>query len=194
MYLDLIQNTSLMVALTTLYSLLSRLNGFTDTWKKLFSGLLFGGVAMVGMQMPFHYAPGVIYDGRSIILAMAGLFGGGMAAFVSMILAGAYRAQIGGAGVWAGLATIIGLHGVGLAFRRGYGNRPDRMGILSLYGFGISVHIVMLVCQLLIQPWPSGLNVFSGFGCRFYLFSQSSQCLWGFFWGPRSVVFRRSAS
>ena len=111
------------------------------------------------MQLPFHYAPGIIYDGRSIILAMAGLFGGGTTAVVSTVLAGAYRAQMGGAGVWAGLATIIGCAGVGLAFRRAYGNRPDRMGILSLYGFGIIVHLVMLACQLLIQPWPSGLAV-----------------------------------
>lgn len=159
MYLDLIQNASLMVALTTLYSLLARLNGYTDPWGKILLGFLFGAVAVVGMQLPFHYAPGVIYDGRSIILSMAGLFGGGIPAFVSMMLAGAYRAQMGGAGVWAGLATIIGCAGVGLVFRRGYGNRPENMGILLLYGFGISVHLIMLACQLLILPWPAGLAV-----------------------------------
>ncbi len=130
MYVDLIQNTSLIVALTTLYSLLSRLKGYGETWGKILLGLLFGGVAMVGMQLPFHYAPGVFYDGRSIILAMAGLFGGGTTAVVSTVLAGVYRAQIGGAGVWAGLGTILGCAGVGLILRRGCGKASKQMGEL----------------------------------------------------------------
>jgi len=194
MYVDLIQNTSLMVALTTLYSLLSRLNRYGETWGKVLSGLLFGGVAMVGMQLPFHYAPGVIYDGRSIILAMAGLFGGGTAAVVSMVLAGACRAYMSGAGMWAGLGTIIGCAGVGLAFRRGYGNRPDRMDILSLYGFGISVHIVMIACQLLIQPWPSGLSVINRIWLPILLIFPTVTVLMGLFLGTeeRRIQAERS--
>lgn len=183
MYLDLIQTASLMVALTALYSLVSRLKGYTGYRRKIFLGLLFGAVAIVGMQLPFHYSPGVIYDGRAIIMAMAGLFGGGITAFVSMILAGAYRAQMGGVGVWAGLATIIGCAGVGLAFRRGYGNRPDRMNILLLYGFGLSVHLIMLACQLLIQPWPAGLAVINRIWLPILLIFPISTVLVGFFLG-----------
>jgi len=172
-----------MVALTTLYGLTSRLVGYGKPWGKILSGLLFGGVALVGMQLPFHYAPGVIYDGRSIILAIAGLFGGGMAAALSMVLAGIYRAYMGGAGVWAGLATIITCTGVGLAFRRAYDNRPDRMGILSFYGFGISVHVVMLACQLLIQPWPSGLAVINRIWLPVLLIFPTVTVLIGLFLG-----------
>ena len=124
MYTDLIQNIVLMVALTTLYSLMPRLLGHGKTRGKILSGVLFGGVAVIGMQLPFHYAPGVIYDGRSIILALAGLFGGGMTAAVSAVMASAYRAYLGGAGIWAGLATIIACAGIGLVFRQVYGNRP----------------------------------------------------------------------
>jgi PAS domain S-box-containing protein len=183
MYVELIQNTSLIVALTSLYGLLSRLNRFGETWRKVLSGLLFGGVAIIGMQLPFHYTSGVIYDGRSITLAMAGLFGGGTAAVVSTILAGAYRAHMGGAGVWAGIGTIIGCAGVGLALRRSYGNRPDRIGILSLYGFGISVHVVMLACQLLILPWPSGIAVINRIWLPIMLIFPAVTVLMGLFLG-----------
>jgi PAS domain S-box-containing protein len=183
MYADLIQNTSLMVALTALYSLLSRLNMHGETRGKILSGILFGGVAIVGMQLPFHYAPGIIYDGRSIILAMAGLFGGETTAIVSIVLAGAFRAHMGGAGMWAGLGTIIGCAGIGLILRRAYGNRPDRMGAFPLYGFGISVHLLMLACQLLIRPWPYGLVVINRIWLPILLIFPIITVLMGLFLG-----------
>jgi PAS domain S-box-containing protein len=183
MYVELIQNASLILALTSLYGLIARLNKFGESWSKVLTGLLFGCVAMVGMQLPFHYTPGVIYDGRSIILSMAGLFGGGTVAVVSAILAVAYRAYIGGAGVWAGIGTIIGCSGVGLAFRRGYVNRPDKINILSLYAFGIVVHVVMLACQLFIQPWPSGIAVINRIWLPILLIFPIVTVLMGLFLG-----------
>jgi len=94
------------VALCALYSLLSRLQQRHELWRKVCLGLLFGGVTIAGMMMPLHYAPGIIFDGRSIVLTLAGLFGGGICAAIAAVLAGAYRAFLGGAGIWAGLATI----------------------------------------------------------------------------------------
>jgi len=157
MYLSLIQNAALLVALTALYSLF-RSQRYGEVRIKIFTGLLFGLAAIAGMQMPFHYAPGIIYDGRSIILSIGGLFGGGIATAVSIVVTGAYRASLGGAGVWAGLATIISCAIIGLAFRRVYRNRPERLSIPALYGVGIIVHIVMLSCQLLL-PSPIGITV-----------------------------------
>ena len=95
----------------------------------------------------------------------------------------AYRAQMGGAGVWAGIGTIIGCAGVGLAFRRGYANRPDKIGIFSLYGIGISVHVVMLACQLLIQPWPSGIAVINRIWLPILLIFPTVTVLMGLFLG-----------
>jgi len=161
MYLDLIQNAALLVALSTAYSLIVRLRPRIRSQAKFYMGLLFGGVAVAGMMMPVTYAPGIIYDGRSVILTMAGLFGGGVCAALSMALAGAYRAYLGGAGVWAGLATIVACPLVGLAFRRAFENRPDRIGIPVMYLIGITTHMAMLACQSLIQPWPAGLTVIS---------------------------------
>ncbi len=158
MWVDLIQNAALVLALGILYSILVRLPKIGKNWTRVLSGLLFGIIAIIGMMLPVQYAPGVIYDGRSIIMAMAGLFGGGVASAISVLLAGAFRIQIGGAGMWAGLATIFSSAMLGLGFRRAYKNRPETIGIFSLYALGIAVHAVMLACQLLIQPWPEGLT------------------------------------
>ena len=157
MLVELIHNAALLVALSALYGLLARFRCPGAVRDKLLAGILFGGLAIAAMNMPFNYSPGIIYDGRSIVLTLAGLFGGGIAAAVSVALAGAYRGYLGGPGVWAGLSTILFCTMVGLAVRRLYKNRPESAGLVALYGVGIATHVVMLLCQLLL-PWPRALE------------------------------------
>ena len=159
MYVQLIKDVALLVALSSMHSMLSRLPFRGMAWPRVLSGLLFGGVAMVGMAVPFQLQPGIFYDGRSIILALSGLFGGTITTLVATVMAGTYRAVLGGVGVWAGIASIVGPALVGLAFRRGCGGRPERLGIVMLFGLGIAAHVVMLACQLLVLPWPTGLGL-----------------------------------
>jgi len=180
MYIGLIQNAGLLLSLSILYSLLTRTPGIGKRWGKVLSGILFGGMAVIGMTLPIHYSAGIIYDGRSIILGMAGLFGGGIASAISILIAGVYRIQIGGAGVWAGLATIIGCAMTGLAFRRFYGNRPEEIGTLPLYWVGISIHVVMLASQLLIQPWGIGVTVIQKILVPVMLIFPAATMLMGF--------------
>ncbi|MHB1024264.1 MAG: PAS domain S-box protein [Desulfobacteria bacterium] len=157
MLVELINNAALLVALSALYGLLARVRHTGAERNKILSGLLFGGLAVAAMNMHFHYSPGIIYDGRSIVLTLAGLFGGGIVAAVSVALAGAYRAYLGGPGVWAGMATILLCAMVGLAVRRAYKNRPESVEPVALYAVGIVTHVVMLLCQLLL-PWPGALQ------------------------------------
>jgi PAS domain S-box-containing protein len=157
MFVELIHNAALLVALSAFYGLWARFRHAGVVRDKVLAGLLFGGMAIVSMNMPFHYRPGVIYDGRSIVLTLAGLFGGGIASAVSVALAGAYRAYLGGPGVWAGVSTILLCSMVGLAVRRVCRNNPESLGPVALYGVGIIAHVVMLLCQLLL-PWPVALE------------------------------------
>jgi PAS domain S-box-containing protein len=159
MYLDLIKNVSLLIALANIYSLLARIKIDGRRSVKILMGLLFGAGAIAGMLLPFKYASGIFYDGRSIILTLAGLFGGGTTAIVSIIVAGAYRASLGGNGMWAGLATIISCAMVGLAFRRIRKNHPGNFTLPELFAIGVVAHIAMLASQLLVLPWPTGLTI-----------------------------------
>ncbi len=152
MWVALIHNTALLIALTALYSFASRLREKHAVWFTMCAGLVFGAIAVAGMMMPVKCAPGIIYDGRSIVLSLAGLFGGPIPAGIAVVIAGAYRAMLGGAGVWAGLATIVGSPLVGLVFRRLYRVSADRPGILGLYIAGFATHVVMLLCQLAFLP------------------------------------------
>ncbi|GAB4334853.1 MAG: hypothetical protein Kow0089_04270 [Desulfobulbaceae bacterium] len=159
MLIGLFQNVAVLVALSSLYGLVVRLRPRTGPRSKPLAGLLFGAVAVIGMILHVHYAPGIIYDGRSIILTLAGLFGGGSSVAVAVLIAGGYRLILGGAGVWGGVATIVACGLVGLAFRRGCANRPERIGVPCLYLAGITAHLAMLACQLLILPWPAGVQI-----------------------------------
>jgi len=155
---DLLVNAALLVALSTFYGLLGDLRDRSERAFKIAVGVLFGAVAVAAMSVPYRYEPGVIYDGRSVVLTMAGLFGGGTSSVAAAGIAALFRLYQGGAGVWAGLATIVVCPIVGLAFRRLHGNRPGSLAALELLGVGIAAHVAMLACQLLL-PWPTSLQV-----------------------------------
>ena len=147
---ELIHNAALLVALSALYGLWMRFRKEDSLRDSAILGVIFGGMAVIAMTMPVYHIPGIIYDGRSMVLAMAGLFGGGVAAAVSAAIALAYRAWLGGAGVWAGMAVIVCCTSTGMAFRYFYRKPPHLLSPFALYCFGVIVSIVMLACQLLL--------------------------------------------
>lgn len=159
MYLNLIENIVLLLGLVAIYGTLARMPIRGTFWSTIIMGLILGGIAIAGMRLPLSYSPGIIYDGRSIILSLAGLFGGWVTTLIAVVAAGVYRGWVGGAGVWAGIATILTSGFLGLMFRHIYKNRAKDISILRLLIIGFSVHITMLTCQLLVQPWPNGIVI-----------------------------------
>lgn len=149
-------NGAILVTLAFFYSFILR---FKKTLLgKLLCGLLFGTVAILGMMFPLHYAPGIIYDGRSIVLTLAGLFGGLEVAVTSSILAGLYRIFLGGVGVYVGLLTIVMCSVTGVFFRKIKKGKIQDLTIVELYGIGITTHIVMLLCQFFL-PKPHAYTI-----------------------------------
>ncbi|MCX8159967.1 MAG: PAS domain S-box protein [Candidatus Saccharicenans sp.] len=161
MYISLILNVSLILALITLYSLILRVTILEKKAGKILTGLVFGLTAVAAMSIAYRYGSGLIYDGRSIMISLSGLYGGLWPATLASLISMAYRAHLGGNGIWAGLATIILSALTGLAFRSVFKSKINNLRHYELYGFGLAVHLVMLACQLLILPWPSGMTVIS---------------------------------
>jgi len=157
-FVELIYNAALLVTLSVLYGFLSRFTKKNIFLYKILVGLLFGFIAIAGMTLPVEYAPGVIYDGRSVILVLAGFFGGALPISIAGILALSFRIYLGGAGVWAGILTIVVSSTVGLLFRYLYNNNTLRISAIALWGIGIIAHILMLASQLIIR-WPLGIEI-----------------------------------
>ncbi len=157
--LELINNIALILAMGVLYSFLYRFMDSRSIKYKILSGILFGSIAIVGMMVPMHLLPGVIFDGRTIILSIAGFFGGPVSVLVAAPMASAYRLYLGGSGAIMGVATIIAGSSVGIIFHylrfRGFPVTRKRY----LFLFGIIVHLLMLTMTLFLPP-DIRLNVF----------------------------------
>lgn len=147
---DLILNAALLVMLSVFLRVPVSLRKKNLRLYQLILGLAFGIIAVLGMIMPFEYESGIIFDGRSIIVGLAGLYGGGISAAVAAGVSGAYRIYLGGAGVYAGVATVIVSGTLGGGLRYLYKNRPQSIPKRILWAGGLVIHIAMLACQLLI--------------------------------------------
>ncbi|MEE4315198.1 MAG: PAS domain S-box protein, partial [Desulfofustis sp.] len=150
MVLDLIKNIALLVTLAVGLRFL----GYRFEQRRVvflvMAGSLFGLVGVVGMMTPLQFAPGIIYDGRSIVLSLAGLFGGPVVAAIAAPICAVYRFYLGGPGAIPGVAVIVEAAALGVALF--YLRRRDERWVspLSLLLFGVVVHAVMLGLQLLI--------------------------------------------
>ncbi|SPF46972.1 PAS/PAC sensor hybrid histidine kinase (modular protein) [Syntrophobacter sp. SbD1] len=156
--LSLIQNISILVSLTVIHQIIVRKWEKSSIKYQILSGILFGSVGIVGMMTPLTLKPGIIFDGRSIILGIAGLFGGPLVASLAAGICACYRLYLGGAGALVGTAVIVEAASLGVGYHL-LRRRNDRlMGIFHLLSFGFLVHVVMLVL-LMALPGGAGQEV-----------------------------------
>jgi signal transduction histidine kinase/CheY-like chemotaxis protein/HPt (histidine-containing phosphotransfer) domain-containing protein len=80
-------------------------------------GLIFGIVVVLGMLDPVRIAPGVIIDGRSPLMALAGFIGGPLSAVVAAVLADGFRFWLGGVGALVGIVNVTLAGAIGVAVR-----------------------------------------------------------------------------
>ena len=148
--IGIVNNITLLLVLGFLYSVSIRRWDIRTLKGQCIAGLLFGLVAVIGMVVPVQYSPGLIFDGRTILLGTVGLFGGGLAAAVAVVMTGLLRIWQGGVGQWAGVATILSSALFGLLFRRMQIQFGWNRNNLFLYASGLVIHLSMLACMLIL--------------------------------------------
>jgi|GEM_PF-3493430 len=151
LFTDIVNNIALLLALCFSYRFIARYWKLNTFKGKIFAGLLFGGVASIGMLLPVVYSPGIIFDGRTIVLSIIGLFGGALPTAVAVGMTSILRIWQGGTGVWMGLGTIISSALIGFLYRYIRMQYPLMKAVLHFYIFGIVVHLVML-CWVIALP------------------------------------------
>ena len=156
----LINNITLIVALSIFYSFIIRRWKYGSRSSQIISGFLFGAVAVVGMMNPLIVSPGLIFDGRSIIISIAGFIGGWVTALIAAVMSIIYRAWLGGPGAIMGVSVITSSAAIGIVYHYLRRRKPDIVTPLHLIGFGIIVHICMLALTMTL-PVNMRFQVFS---------------------------------
>lgn len=153
MILELIKSAAFLLALSLLQGLVERF-----FWKRNprlaqgISGAVFGMICVLGMMTPVHLMPGVIFDARSVILSMAGLFGGPVTGLTAAVIASGYRAWLAGTGAAVGIGVIVASTILGLLYRHANRKGWVRIDALTLLLFGLLVSLIQVGLFTALPP------------------------------------------
>jgi len=143
-YIDIIHNLSILTTLVLLFAFVTEKWYSYYQYRSIFFGIIFGFITIVGMMEPFHYSDGIIFDGRTILLGLSGLFGGPIAVIISSAMALAYRVDLGGAGQTVGILVIFASSSIGLVFHYLF-ILKNKTQNGSIFFVGFIIHVVSLL-------------------------------------------------
>ena len=151
MFFEILRNISILLAFCMIYSLLFQSRDRSSLAGRCWLGIIFGIAGILAMLSPTALFPGVLIDGRSIFISMAGLLGGWISALIAVVISMACRIILGGTGVWVGVGIILTAALVGAVYHHLLRENLRQISNLQLWGFGIVVHVFM-ICLLPALP------------------------------------------
>lgn len=155
---SLLENVILLFGLGFIFAAASIKTKNNIRFKQAFFGVVLGGVVYIIMLNPFVLEEGLIFDTRSVLLSVTGLFFGGITTGIAAAVAITYRIIVGGTGVYAGILTITLSAMIGLNWKFIRRALPKMPKYVEFYIMGVIVHIVTLLSFLAI-PWPQAFEV-----------------------------------
>lgn len=168
--LGLIQNAALLLALALVFDIAilrsPRETGAEEShwlvgrpgWWQIPFGLVLGMVGMAVMLTPWTLVPGLIFDTRSVLLGVSGLFFGVVPTLIAMAMTISLRLYQGGSGAVMGVSVILATGLIGMAWRHLRRKPLAEIGLGELYLFGIVLHVAMLAMAFTL-PLDTALNV-----------------------------------
>lgn len=147
--LNLLLNTSLLLSISIIFNLFYQRILRQKTLYKLIGGVIIGLTGIVLMTISFQLPNSVIFDTRSILLSVAGLFYGAIPASIAALVVIAYRIFLGGPGVYMGVAVSVTSAAIGILWHT-VRKKSEKRSKLEYYSFGLVNHIVMLLCIVLL--------------------------------------------
>ncbi|MCY1632803.1 PAS domain S-box protein [Marinifilum sp. D737] len=149
--LGLVQNAAILLS----FSIFCEYVWVNETkFKPLYRQLIFGGIigviGIILMMTSWKGTSGIVFDTRSIILSISGLFFGVIPTAIAVLITGLYRFFMGGDGVTMGIAVIISSATIGIIWRELLTRVGNQLKWVELLLMGLVVHIAMLFCTLLL--------------------------------------------
>ncbi len=144
-YLKLLQNIAFLLSLILLFNLSRvKVGGHLKTAKQVLIGVLIGGIGLLIMLSPWEVIPGIIFDTRSVLLCISGLFFGLIPTIIAMGMTLAIRVFQGGGGALAGSLVILVTGAIGILWRYLRKKPLEETNWWGFYTFGFIVHLVVL--------------------------------------------------
>jgi PAS domain S-box-containing protein len=160
-FLQLVFNASLLLTLALVYDLLAvRWRVGRASLRQVPAGVVIGLVGVIVMLASWKLEPGIVFDTRSILIGVSGLYFGTVPTLVAMAITAAFRASIGGAAMGMGVAVILASGAIGIGWRHARRSFMADITWGELYLFGLIIHLAMLGCVFLL-PRAAWWHVFS---------------------------------
>jgi PAS domain S-box-containing protein len=184
----LIYNLSFLVAMSVISGFIRR--DRRRGWEEVLQGLLFGVAAVLGMMHPLVLRDGLIFDGRSVMISLCGLFFGPVALGVAGGIALTYRLLIvGGSYVITGELVIAWSALVGLVYHYRWARKGKAITTGRLLGVGVLVHAGMVLLMFTL-PGGRGLQTDAQIGLPVLLTFPLATLLVGKVLGSRATELR----
>ncbi|MDD2319706.1 MAG: PAS domain S-box protein [Geobacteraceae bacterium] len=149
--IGLINNAALLLAMGIVYDALAiNRESIKPLVRQLLSGIILGAICMAVMLNPLPWQPGIIFDTRSVMLCVAGLFFEPMTALIAIGIAAAYRLSLGGSGTWMGISVILASGSIAMLWKALRKTDLVHVSLRELYTLGLVVHLVMLGLMALL--------------------------------------------
>jgi PAS domain S-box-containing protein len=139
-----LNNASLLLALSILSTYLRYRWVKEFRLKEPILGVLYGLFTVIAMFMPMTLTPGVFFDGRSIILGLAGLFESPFVALIAVFMGSAYRIHLGGIGAFTGVGSMVISACAGLLLKELVARKKVRLNPWTLLAFGFTIHLLLI--------------------------------------------------
>jgi PAS domain S-box-containing protein len=159
LFLSIVHNAALLLSMVFLMDLIIKRSLFKNSKISQFiQGMFIGLIGIALMLTPWVLVPGIIFDTRSILLGISGLFFGIIPTTTAMVITAIFRIYIGGAATSMGISVIVTSGLLGIIWRQLLKNKFDVIKPLNLYLFGLVIHLVMLFCTLAL-PFDTAFRV-----------------------------------
>jgi len=146
---QMIENAALLLVTALLFDIAKiRWRGNFFAIQKILIGAVLSAIGIMLMLNPWTYAPGIIFDTRSILLSISGLFFGLIPTIIAMVSTAIFRYYQGGTAAWTGISVIFATGTIGIIWRYVRSKKIDQFSLIELYLFGILNHVVMLLLML----------------------------------------------
>lgn len=150
-------NIFILLSIVFLYTLTNYELNRNKRIKQVLSGIVIGFIALFLMSNPFEFQAGIVFDARSILLPISGVFFGPITTIIAALMSIAFRAYLGGIGMGVGIATIVISASIGIIWRYVFKKYTLKNRYLEYYLLGLIVNLPVLLLMFFL---PDNINIF----------------------------------